>query len=103
MGLENSSLELETGERKGEVAHQRKREAEAEQGHQMSPEHGQRAGRRRGPEEIARREVSQRAEKEMGLWLGFGLEVVFQNALWAHRTVYSACPVHIGQHIIAER
>jgi hypothetical protein len=36
-------------------------------------------------------------EGEEGLWLGRGLEAIFLNAIWAHRTVYSAYPVHTGQ------
>jgi hypothetical protein len=32
-----------------------------------------------------------------------GLEAVFLNALWAHQIVYSACPVHTGQRIVAVR
>jgi hypothetical protein len=28
---------------------------------------------------------------------------LFKNAIWAHRTVYSACPVHTGQRTVAVR
>jgi hypothetical protein len=28
-------------------------------------------------------------------------EEFFKNRLWAHRTVYSACPVHTGQRTVA--
>ena len=27
----------------------------------------------------------------------------FKNELWAHRTFYSACPVHTGQRTVAVR
>jgi hypothetical protein len=30
-------------------------------------------------------------------------KVFFKNRLWAHRTIYSACPVHTGQHIMIVR
>jgi hypothetical protein len=32
-----------------------------------------------------------------------GLEAFFKNAIWAHRIVYSACPVHTGQRTVAVR
>jgi hypothetical protein len=32
-----------------------------------------------------------------------GLEAFFKNAIWAHRTVYNACPVHTGQRTVAVR
>jgi hypothetical protein len=42
------------------------------------------------------REAGQRGE-EMSLGSGSGREGFFKNRVWAHRTVYSACPVHTGQ------
>jgi hypothetical protein len=30
---------------------------------------------------------------------GTGRESFFKNRLWAHQTIYSACPVHTGQRI----
>jgi hypothetical protein len=52
-----------------------------------------------------------RQRESSGRWLGnktevsgsVGLEAVFKNARWAHRTVYSACPVHTGQRTVAVR
>jgi hypothetical protein len=34
---------------------------------------------------------------------GSGRRNFFKNASWAHRTAYSACPVHTGQRTVAVR
>jgi hypothetical protein len=67
------------------------------------------------PEMVAaggdRRRGGNRQRESSGRWLGnktevsgsVGLEAVFKNARWAHRTVYSACPVHTGHRTVAVR
>jgi hypothetical protein len=45
--------------------------------------------------EETERELEQRGE--MSLASGSGRENFFKTRLWAHRTVYSACPVHTRQ------
>jgi hypothetical protein len=42
------------------------------------------------------REELREAERGNEAWPRVG-EEFFKNRLWAHRTVYSACPVHTGQ------
>jgi hypothetical protein len=44
----------------------------------------------------AQRQTGSREEK-WSLASGSGRERFFKNRVWAHRTVYSACPVHTGQ------
>jgi hypothetical protein len=58
-----------------------------------SPERG---GRRRGSDRQRPRE-GQRTEQRDCLASGARGERIFKNRVWAHRTVYSACPVHTGQ------
>jgi hypothetical protein len=58
--------------------------------------------RRRGRRIV--REPGNREETERKCpGLGLGQEMIFKNELWAHRTVYSACPVHTGQSTVAVR
>jgi hypothetical protein len=45
----------------------------------------------------------QRGAEEMFSAPGSGGERFFKNRIWAHRTVYSACPVHTGQRTVAVR
>jgi hypothetical protein len=54
-------------------------------------------------EQSARGQRETRDREEMP---GLGREQgkrFFKNELWAHRTVYSACPVHTGQRTVAVR
>jgi hypothetical protein len=53
-------------------------------------------------EQIARdRESRGSLAREETPCLGLGRGKVFKNRLWAHRTVYSACPVHTEQRTVA--
>jgi hypothetical protein len=45
----------------------------------------------------------QRTEKGRAQASGARGERFFKNRIWAHRTVYSACPVHTGQRTVAVR
>jgi hypothetical protein len=55
-------------------------------------------------EEIARdREQRQRTAKRNCQASGARGERFFKNRIWAHRTVYNACPVHTGQRTVAVR
>ena len=62
-------------------------------GEETAGEEGWSPARGRFPE--TEREAGQRGE-EMSLASGSGSEGFFKNRVWAHRTVYSACPVHTG-------
>jgi hypothetical protein len=61
---------------------------------------------RRSPERGGKppesREKPENREEMPGLGCEQGKRF-FKNELWAHRTVYSACPVHTGQRTIAVR
>jgi hypothetical protein len=59
------------------------------------------AGGKEESPERERAEVSGQRKDSLP-WARAG-EGIFKNELWAHRTVYSACPVHTGQRIIAVR
>jgi hypothetical protein len=56
-----------------------------------------------GKEITKNREAGGWLGKERGLWPGSGWRPIFKNARWAHRTVYSGCPVHTGQRTVAVR
>ena len=43
------------------------------------------------------------AREKQSLASGSGREKIFKNRVWAHRTVYNACPVHTGQRTVAVR
>jgi hypothetical protein len=90
------------------------RERERRRGESPGTERGRRGARPpatvvgEGEEErrIAwnREEPGQAARRGKGsLASGAGKERFFKNRLWAHQTVYSACPVHTGQHTVAVR
>ena len=59
--------------------------------------------RRRGSR--SRQEQREGRETESSCASGSVLRAggIFKNAIWAHRTVYSACPVHTGQCTVAVR
>jgi hypothetical protein len=71
------------------------------------------AGRRRWrpPERRGRRRALGIAKNREAAGAGWekkasgpvGLGADFKNARWAHRTVYSGCPVHTGQRTVAVR
>jgi hypothetical protein len=65
-----------------------------------TPVRGRSPVRGRFPE--TEREAGQRGE-EMSLGSGSGREGFFKNRVWAHRAVYSACPVHTGQRTVVVR
>jgi hypothetical protein len=82
-----------------------------------SPERSEELSRGRSPEDHRRgatvaggggitretpesRQTERGAEKEC-LASSSGVGSIFKNRLWAHRTVYSACLVHIGQRTVA--
>jgi hypothetical protein len=62
-----------------------------------------RGGRRRGGGEIARDRGERQNREEECQASGARGERFFKNRIWAHRTIYSACPVHTGQHTVAVR
>jgi hypothetical protein len=78
-------------------------------GKDCSPEEGRRLpepsrGRWPAGERKITREQRARVErKKLSQATGSGREGFFKNRVWAHRTVYSACPVHTGQRTVAVR
>jgi hypothetical protein len=66
---------------------------------EQSPARKIAAGGGESPEREIEREF--REQRGVSLGLGLGQKYFFKNASWAHRTVYSACPVHTVQHIVA--
>jgi hypothetical protein len=69
-----------------------------------SPEDRRRWGRgHRRVGSVARDRERQWPERKQSLASGSGEEKFFKNQIWAHRTVYSACPVHTGQRTVAVR
>jgi hypothetical protein len=62
---------------------------------------GEGGHRRRGKSARDRERMQQGRINEPGL--GSGREEFFKNRVWAHQTVYSACPVHTGQRTVAVR
>jgi hypothetical protein len=61
----------------------------------------QRRRRALGIAKSRERAVRQRAVLPLARFCG--LEAFLKNAIWAHRTVYSACPVHTGQRTVDVR
>jgi hypothetical protein len=59
-----------------------------------------RDGRRRGE---GSRQRQREGEIEMSLGSARAEKSFFKNRVWAHRTVYSACPVHTRQRTVAVR
>jgi hypothetical protein len=91
---------VETGEEEGSLLTERER---------TSPGlHGRRSTVVAGGSPVGERETPE-TETESGEgrtespWLGRAGGLFFKNAIWAHRTVYNACPVHTGQRTIAVR
>ena len=54
-----------------------------------------------GERRIAREQRARVERKKLSQATGSGREGFFKNGVWAHRTVYSACPVHTGQRTVA--
>jgi hypothetical protein len=61
---------------------------------------GSPAGERESPGTERKRAL---AGRRLSLWLGRAGGLFLKNAIWAHRTIYSACLVHTGQHTVAVR
>jgi hypothetical protein len=57
----------------------------------------------REQEETPETERGAEAREKQSLASGSGRERFFKNRVWAHRTVYSACPVHTRQRTVAVR
>jgi hypothetical protein len=57
--------------------------------------------RAEGGRQRIREQRAQREKKTSGSAAGW--RRFFKNRVWAHRTVYSACPVHTGQRTVAVR
>jgi hypothetical protein len=89
---EKTNLLTEGEEEPGEVAGGSSEMVAAGGG--SSPAGGEEIARSRGQRELAVRSVPLARLRAGGL---------FKNAIWAHRTVYSACPVHTGQRTVAVR
>jgi hypothetical protein len=106
---EGSSLDREReGKQRGEELTERRKKEST--GGAWSPEDSRRQGRSPERGEITERERERERERRAREQLKgvasssrHGLEAFFKNTLWAHQTLYSVCPMHIGQRTVAVR